>query len=354
MLYYFGRKTKNIGGKTMINNQLLVNVIKESSNASGSGMVLSDSKGKIIVNTLEAKDTNENKQEIFNIYIEEETTYVLKVYGGESPTLAGKMTVIQIKNLIKAYEEKMDKKVYFQKIINGDMPSSEVYTKAKKLHISDKEKRCIYILEPLGKSSDGISEVIKGLFGGLTKDVVLDTCGENTVIVKSVENDNEVTETAHMLVDMISAEAMQSVRIAYGNTVTDLHELEKSYREAKMALDIGKIFYLEKQVVSYSSLGVGRLIYQLPVDLCQLYIKEIFGNNIPEEIDDEMLSTVNKFFENNLNVSETSRQLSMHRNTLLYRIDKVQKITGLDIRIFDDALALKIALMVVNYIRYIN
>ena len=157
-----------------------------------------------------------------------------------------------------------------------------------------------------------------------------------------------------MIVDMMNTEAMLNVRVAYGTIVNELKDVSKSYKEAKMALDVGKIFYAEKSVAAYSTLGIGRLIYQLPVNLCKLFIQEIFGENIPEELDEETLVTVNKFFENNLNVSETSRQLFVHRNTLVYRIEKLQKATGLDIRTFDDALTFKIALMVVNYMKYLD
>ena len=157
-----------------------------------------------------------------------------------------------------------------------------------------------------------------------------------------------------MLLDMLNSEAMSNARIAYGSIVNEIKGLSKSYKEACMALDVGMIFYSEKNIISYVSLGIGRLIYQLPVNLCQIFIEEIFGENIPDEIDDEILSTVNKFFDNSLNVSETSRQLFIHRNTLIYRIEKLQKATGLDVRIFDDALTLKIALMVVNYMKYMK
>ena len=121
-----------------------------------------------------------------------------------------------------------------------------------------------------------------------------------------------------------------------------------------MALDVGKIFYAEKNVIAYSRLGIGRLIYQLPVNLCKIFIDEIFGDNVPYDMEEETLTTINKFFENNLNVSETSRQLVIHRNTLVYRIEKLQKSTGLDIRVFDDALTFKIALMVVSYMKYLE
>ena len=153
---------------------------------------------------------------------------------------------------------------------------------------------------------------------------------------------------------MMNAEAMLNVRVSYGTVVPELKDVSKSYKEAKMAMDVGKIFYQEKNVVAYSTLGIGRLIYQLPVNLCKIFIEEVFGDNVPLELDEEALTTINKFFENNLNVSETSRQLFVHRNTLVYRIEKIQKGTGLDLRSFDDALTFKIALMVVNYMKYLE
>ena len=157
-----------------------------------------------------------------------------------------------------------------------------------------------------------------------------------------------------MTVSIMNTEAMINVKLAYGTIVSELKEVSKSYKEAKMALDVGKIFYAEKDVVAYSTLGIGRLIYQLPVSLCEMFIEEIFDEEVPNEIDEETLITVNTFLDNNLNVSETARQLYVHRNTLLYRLEKLEKLTGLDIRIFDDALTLKIALMVVNYMRYLE
>ena len=153
---------------------------------------------------------------------------------------------------------------------------------------------------------------------------------------------------------MLNTEAMTKVRVSYGTIIRELKEVSRSYKEAKMALDVGKIFYAEKNVIAYARLGIGRLIYQLPVNLCKIFIDEIFGDNVPYDMEEETLTTINKFFENNLNVSETSRQLFIHRNTLVYRIEKLQKSTGLDIRVFDDALTFKIALMVVSYMKYLE
>ncbi|MBO4824134.1 MAG: helix-turn-helix domain-containing protein, partial [Lachnospiraceae bacterium] len=180
---------------------------------------------------------------------------------------------------------------------------------------------------------------------------------KNIILIKNVEEcagyeDN--VEIANTIVDIVNTEAMLKVKVSFGSKVNELKDVSKSYKEAKMALDVGKIFYAEKTVISYTSLGIGRLIYQLPENLCHLFIDEIFRDGIPETIDEEILSTVNKFFENNLNVSETSRQLFVHRNTLVYRLEKLEKATGLDVRTFDDALTFKIALMVVNYIKYLD
>ena len=148
--------------------------------------------------------------------------------------------------------------------------------------------------------------------------------------------------------------SVSDVHVAYGTIVGEIKEVSRSYKEARMALDVGKIFFEEKDVIAYSTLGIGRLIYQLPIPLCKMFIKEIFDGKSPDEFDEETLTTINKFFENSLNVSETSRQLYIHRNTLVYRLDKLQKATGLDLRVFEDAITFKIALMVVKYMKYME
>ena len=147
---------------------------------------------------------------------------------------------------------------------------------------------------------------------------------------------------------------MSDVKIAYGTIVNEIRQVSRSYKEAKLALDVGKIFYMERNIIAYNTLGIGRLIYQLPIPLCQMFMKEVFTEAKPDSFDEETLTTINKFFENSLNVSETARQLYIHRNTLVYRLEKLQKSTGLDIRVFDDALTFKIAMMVVSYMKYME
>ena len=157
-----------------------------------------------------------------------------------------------------------------------------------------------------------------------------------------------------MIVDMLGSEAMANAYVAYGTIVDKIKDVSKSYKEAKMALDVGKIFYSEKSIIAYNRLGIGRLIYQLPIPLCRMFIEEIFPDVTPDQFDEETLLTINKFFENSLNVSETARQLYIHRNTLVYRLDKVHKATGLDLRVFEDAITFEIALMVVKYMNFME
>jgi carbohydrate diacid regulator len=172
--------------------------------------------------------------------------------------------------------------------------------------------------------------------------------------VKDGEEYEDFYKTAQVILDTLKGAGEQKVNIAFGTIADDIKDVSRSYKEAKMALAVGKIFYEDQDVVAYSNLGIGRLIYQLPLPLCKMFIKEIFEGKSPDDFDEETLTTINKFFENNLNVSETSRQLYIHRNTLVYRLDKLQKQTNLDLRVFEDAITFKIALMVVKYMKYME
>ena len=291
------------------------------------------------------------------IYDEEDPVYVLLCGDSSEEYMIGKIAVSNIQNLITAYKERFDRNNFFQNLILDNLLLVDIYNRAKKLHIEIQKPRVVLLLEiPAGKENYAM-EFLKSMFSAQSGDY-LTAVDENTLIViKQVEAKDsyaEVVEVAETTVAMMNTEAMINVRVAYGTIVEELKDVSKSYKEAKMALDVGKIFYAEKTVTAYSTLGIGRLIYQLPINLCEMFIEEIFGGKVPEELDEETLTTINTFLENNLNVSETSRQLYVHRNTLLYRLEKLEKYTGLDIRIFDDALTLKIALMVVRYMRYLE
>ena len=200
-------------------------------------------------------------------------------------------------------------------------------------------------------------EKVRGHLGSKSRDFITAVDEKNIIVVKEVlENEgyDELNKTAEVILNMFNSCENQEIHIAYGTIVNEIKEVSRSYKEARMALDVGKIFFEDHRIIAYSTLGIGRLIYQLPIPLCKMFIKEIFDGKSPDEFDDETLTTINKFFENSLNVSETSRQLYIHRNTLVYRLDKLQKSTGLDLRIFEDAITFKIALMVVKYMKYME
>lgn len=294
----------------------------------------------------------------FKVYDDEMPEYVLVARGSSDDVyMIGKVAVCQIQNLLIAYKERFDKNNFVQNLLLDNLLLVDIYNRAKKLHIPIEARRVVFIVETKNEKDSSAMETLKNLFTSKGKDFITAVDEKNIIVVKEL-NKNETYEsvynTANVIVDMLNTEAMSQVKVSYGTIVSEIREVSKSYKEAKMALDVGKIFYSEKTISAYNTLGIGRLIYQLPIPLCEMFMKEVFGENLPDTFDEETTSTINKFFENNLNVSETSRQLYVHRNTLVYRLEKLQKSTGLDIRVFDDALTFKIAMMVVNYMKYME
>ena len=295
---------------------------------------------------------------LLKILDEGELMNILVAKGtSEDVYMVGKIAVCQIQNLAIAYKERFDRNNFFQNLLLDNLLLVDIYNRAKKLHIEVSVPRAVFLVET-GLEKDGIvTEVLKSMFSSQTGDYITAVDESSVILIKALEpntSHDELMNIAETIVAMVNGEAMMNVKVAFGTVVPELKDVSKSYKEAKMALDVGKIFYAEKNVAAYSTLGIGRLIYQLPINLCKIFIEEIFGDNVPSDLDEETLNTINKFFENNLNVSETSRQLFVHRNTLVYRIEKLQKSTGLDLRNFDDALTFKIALMVVNYMKYLD
>lgn len=295
---------------------------------------------------------------LLKVLDEGENLYILVARGlSDDVYMVGKIAVCQLQNLIIAYKERYDRNNFFQNLLLDNLLLVDIYNRAKKLHVETAVPRVVFLVETKMEKDGFATELLKGMFSSQSGDYITSVDESSVILIKALGEETEsenLDQIARTILDTLSAEAMINARVSYGTVVQELKDVSKSYKEAKMALDVGKIFYAEKSIAAYSTLGIGRLIYQLPVNLCRIFIQEIFGDDIPEEIDDETLTTINKFFENNLNISETSRQLFVHRNTLVYRIEKLQKSTGLDIRTFDDALTFKIALMVVNYMKYLD
>ena len=331
----------------MISSQIIKTSIEELKAISKIDMGVWDLEGKVVVTTFEPED-------ITPALI---TAFAESPAASEDTYMIGKIAVCQLQNLIIAYKERYDRNNFFQNLLLDNMLLVDIYNRAKKLHIEVAVPRAVFLIETDKEKDSTAMELLNGMFTSQIGDYITSVDESNVILIKALmpeEGYERLDQIASIIVDMMNMEAMLNVRVAYGTIVGELKDVSKSYKEAKMALDVGKIFYAEKKVTAYNTLGIGRLIYQLPINLCKIFIEEIFGDNVPSELDDETLTTINKFFENNLNVSETSRQLFVHRNTLVYRIEKLEKSTGLDIRTFDDALTFKIALMVVNYMKYLD
>ena len=358
----------------MISNQILQNTIEGLKGITRIDFCIMDTDGKALASTFSKQENYEDEilsfvespadsqvvqgYQFFKIFDEHQLEYILLANGGgEDVYMVGKIAVFQIQNLLVAYKERFDKDNFIKNLLLDNLLLVDIYNRAKKLHIDTEVRRVIFIIETKHEKDSSALDNVRSLLGGKAKDFVTAVDEKNIIVVKELEpNDGhvELERIAQNFYNLLRNDGEEDILIAYGTVVSDIKEVSESYKEAKLALDVGKIFFGEKNIIAYSALGIGRLIYQLPIPLCKMFIREIFEGKSPDDFDEETLTTINKFFENNLNVSETSRQLYIHRNTLVYRLDKLQKSTGLDLRVFEDAITFKIALMVVKYMKYME
>ena len=358
----------------MISNQILQDTIDGIKAITRIDLCVMDTEGKPLASTLDAVEEYKEAvlvfaeslaesqalqgYQFFKVFDENQLEYILLAKGSNDDVyMVGKMAAFQLGSLLTAYKERFDKDNFIKNLLLDNLLLVDIYNRAKKLHIEADVRRVVMILEMPQEKDHSSMESVKSLFGGKSKDFITAVDEKSIIVVKELEdgeNYPEMDQLAHTILDTLGMGNDGKTHMAYGTIVNELKEVSRSYKEARMALDVGKIFFGDKEVIAYSSLGIGRLIYQLPIPLCKMFIKEIFGGKSPDDFDEETLVTIDKFFENSLNVSETSRQLYIHRNTLVYRLDKLQKSTGLDLRVFEDAITFKIALMVVRYMKYME
>ncbi len=309
---------------------------------------------EFIASSLERKEID--GAVFYRVSFEGELEYVL-VAQGEQAAMIGEIALCQLTDLLERQMDGFDKNSFYQNLLLDNLLLVDIYNKAKRLHIETDIPRIVFLVELLPENGEMAKQLMKGIYGNNKEDFITTVDEKHLILVRALpekETYEDLEAEANILVDMLNTEAMISARVSYGTIVHEMKEVSKSYKEARMALDVGKIFFTEKKVIPYNTLGIGRLIYQLPLSLCEMFMKEVLGNEKLEELDEETLATIQKFYENNLNISETARQLYVHRNTLVYRLEKLEKLTGLDIRTFEDALTLRIALMVSSYMKYME
>ena len=256
-------------------------------------------------------------------------------------------------NVRQHYDEKYDKTVFMQNIIFDNMLAFDLHQKAMELHVEVDVPREVFYIKVLKKGEVAIYEVIRNMFPDKEKDFVINIDSNNIVLIKELTDGTDaaaINAIANQILDTVNSETMMSVLIGVSTVAENINQLNSSYKESQVAIEVGKVFDEEKSILNYNNLGIGRLIYQLPIKLCELFLEEVFKKGDITLLDNETILTINKFFENDLNVSETSRQLFVHRNTLVYRLEKIYKLTGLDLRKFDQAIVFKVAMMVHKYL----
>jgi len=260
---------------------------------------------------------------------------------------------ITLANIKQYYDEKYDRNNFIKNVILDNVLPGDIVIKARELHFNAEISRAVFLIRIISANDISAYDVIQNLFPDKNKDFVFNITENDIVLVKEVKNNIDVRDLeklARSISDTLSSEFFTKVNVGIGTPIMGVKDLARSFKEAQTALEVGKVFDTDKNIVSYDNLGIARLIYHLPTTLCETFLKEVFKKNSIESLDHETLFTIQKFFENSLNVSETSRKLFVHRNTLVYRLDKIKKLTGLDLREFDHAIIFKIALMVKKYL----
>ncbi len=261
---------------------------------------------------------------------------------------------VSFANIKFYYDEKYDRGNFIKNIILDNILPGDIYLKARELYFNGEANRTVILIRSIEPNDISIYDVLQNLFPDKNKDFIISINENDIALVKETKPDTPqkaIEDLASSIADTISSEFYAHVVIGIGTTVDNLKDLAKSFKEAQTALEVGKVFDTEKTIVSYDNLGIARLIYQLPTTLCETFLKEVFKRGSIDNLDQETLFTIQRFFENDLNVSQTSTKLYVHRNTLVYRLNKIKKITGLDLRKFEHAIVFKIALMVSRYLK---
>ena len=351
----------------MISNKTLKETLDGIKKISKVDLFVYDFSGKIVAQTSETDDkisdavlkfieTKDDKDEKSSLCLYKIANNQVLVAKGKDAKIIGEMTAFQIANLESNTSVKSDENEFLKKLITNDFLPADLKNQTKQLGVEVKGEKCLFIIES-EHEKNGI--VIEALENALVEDtdLISDVDDKNIVLIKDLvdtKDYEEVSGIAFSIVDMLNTEIMQNAKVSYSKIINNIKDAANAYNEARVALDVGKIFRSEDQVIPYNELGIEKLIYQTPIAMCKEYISEAFDGKEPDVLDNETAVTVEMMFENNLNISETARQMFIHRNTLVYRLDKIKKNTGFDLREFEDAMMFRFVMMVKKYVDYTN
>ncbi len=281
--------------------------------------------------------------------------YVLFVSGAdEQAEKFAALLAVSLSSIKQYYDEKYDRGNFVKNIILDNILPGDIYLKARELHFNNDVSRVVLLIRITNHTDISTFDIVQNLFPDKAKDFVININENDIALVKEVKtgiDSSNLEKLARSIVDTLGSEFYTPATVGIGTVVEGIKDLARSFKEAQVALEVGKVFDTEKTICSYDNLGIARLIYQLPTTLCEMFLREVFKKSSIDALDQETLFTIQRFFDNNLNVSETSRKLFVHRNTLVYRLEKIKRLTGLDLREFDDAIVFKVALMVKKYLQ---
>ncbi len=358
----------------MLSNTTLKNTLDGIKAIAGIDLYLFDTDGASICSTEQADEryglwarqfalSDADSQDVSGVYLIKVKdkgipVYVLAADGaGEGTEVFLRLAAFQIQNMVSSDKDRFDKDNFLKNVILDNLLQIDIYERSRKFHVENEIRRLVYIINVEDDSDSTVMDILRPAYGEGTGGYVFKVDEQHIIYIRNLqdeEDDVSFNTVAEAVLQLIDTECGQKVCISYGNPAPELKDLSRSYKEAGLAMDVGRIFYNDLRIMAYSKLGIGRLIYQLPITLCRMFINEVFGKNDPDDLDEETLQTIDQFFEDSLNISEASRNLFIHRNTLVYRLDKLEKTLGLNIRNFDDAMTLKLALMVDTYMNYIE
>ncbi|QNU67520.1 helix-turn-helix domain-containing protein [Ruminiclostridium herbifermentans] len=332
-----------------------------------SGIIIAHSNFQLVGNTdsniidfLQSKSHNQIIEDriYYKVMVKNKVEFISFVKSTEPQDLKYlELFSLNILNLKSFYDEKYDKNTFIKNIIVENILPGDILLKAKELHIDYNLLRVVFLINASSEKDIHVHEVLESLFPNKNRDFIIVIDNDNIVLVKEVKNKEDhkdLSKIAKTIIDTLNSELMVKASIGIGTIINNLKDITKSYKEAQMSMIIGNIFSGDQKVYDYNNLGLGRLVYHIPITLCQLFLDEVFKDKSADSLDNETMLTIQKFFENNLNVSETARQLYIHRNTLVYRLDKIKRLTGLELTSFDDAVTFKIAVLVRKYLASIN
>lgn len=253
--------------------------------------------------------------------------------------------------IFKIYTENYDSENFMKRIIEGE--AKDIPSHARILKIQDEAIRVVFVINAEPKHVEGVLQIVQNMAVG-RNDFLFEKGSGEIVFIRTCKTEpsaGKLHGIAKQISDAVATEVLEFVSVGIGAVVYNLEDVERSYKSAVNALDIGEIFANKNKIYAYSNLGISRLISSVPIGKCKAFLNEVMSHKILSEIDEETLNSIQTFLDCDMNIALAAKSLYIHRNTMVYRLDRLQKQTGLDVRKFEDAMLFEIAMMIHKYLR---